>query len=219
MLIDHIQAFSSLNISIEAWHKSAPPIAMLNLQVDSPLLNQWPGQFVCTFSGCSRLLQVWQPEKIVECWSIVPRGKMVLQVKYYRFGFDCRALLKVLSEARMFGFAEAQVFDSSLSCDCPASISRCRYLLFSIRNNRNWAFSVQLCQKAHSVPWIWNVGAHIAKPLLSHKPGWYYFTKSCLCQSWRCSHPSRSFPTRVNFNGNFKSVLYQFSVHSTNWAY
>jgi hypothetical protein len=39
------------------------------------------------------------------------------------------------------------------------------------------------------------------------------------CQRWRCQGPSRPFSYGRRVKGNFSSILYQFSVHSTNWAH
>jgi hypothetical protein len=43
--------------------------------------------------------------------------------------------------------------------------------------------------------------------------------KQSFCQSWRCNRPSASFPKGWHFQGNWSSIFYQFSVHSTNWAH
>jgi hypothetical protein len=38
-------------------------------------------------------------------------------------------------------------------------------------------------------------------------------------QGWRCRRLPRPSPYGVSFRGNFSSILYQFSVHSTNWVH
>jgi hypothetical protein len=39
------------------------------------------------------------------------------------------------------------------------------------------------------------------------------------CQSWRCRKSGHPFSHGIHFKGNYSSILYQFSVHSTNWAH
>jgi hypothetical protein len=39
------------------------------------------------------------------------------------------------------------------------------------------------------------------------------------CQSWRCDKPGHRSFGGLHFKGNFSSILYQFTVHSTNWAH
>jgi hypothetical protein len=39
------------------------------------------------------------------------------------------------------------------------------------------------------------------------------------CQSWRCKESGGAFSHGLHFKGNYSSILYQFSVHSTNWAH
>jgi hypothetical protein len=39
------------------------------------------------------------------------------------------------------------------------------------------------------------------------------------CQSWRCGSSSSPFSSGLYFKGNFSSIFYQFTVHSTNWAH
>jgi hypothetical protein len=78
---------------------------------------------------------------------------------------------------------------------------------------------MQMCNNLHSQQKTRCISSYCLNRLFSDQWWCYYMLGTPFCQGWQCRWSERPFSHGLHFKGNYSSILYQFTVDSTNWAH